>query len=137
MTVLTLSECEVCVWSQVLTCEISTLHKLLRRVVRPCGEVVKTEHLRSSPKIECVVMRITEEQALKVRCPTCGAKRGEKCELSTGLPPDRTPSRSATGGLRTVKFSANSESTETKGGSSYPTLNRKSPLFLSLQVSRA
>lgn len=89
------------------------------------------------PKIECVVTRVTEEQALKVRCPTCGAKRGEKCELSTGLPPDRAPLRSATGGLRTVKFSANSESTETKGGSSYPTLNRKSPLFLSLQVSRA
>ncbi len=26
------------------------------------------------------------EQALSVSCPTCGAKRGEKCELSTGLP---------------------------------------------------
>jgi len=26
-----------------------------------------------------------KEQALTVRCPTCGAKPGEKCELSTGL----------------------------------------------------
>ncbi len=25
-------------------------------------------------------------QALSVRCPTCGAKPGEKCELGTGLP---------------------------------------------------
>ena len=27
-----------------------------------------------------------KESALSVRCPTCGAKPGEKCELSTGLP---------------------------------------------------
>jgi hypothetical protein len=33
-----------------------------------------------------VAMKVTEKQALAVRCPTCGAKRGEKCELSTGLP---------------------------------------------------
>jgi len=31
-------------------------------------------------------MKITEKQAQSVRCPTCGAKPGEKCELSTGLP---------------------------------------------------
>jgi len=31
-------------------------------------------------------MPTKKEQALKVRCPTCGAKPGEKCELSTGLP---------------------------------------------------
>jgi len=31
-------------------------------------------------------MKVTEKQALAVRCPTCGAKPGEKCELSTGLP---------------------------------------------------
>jgi hypothetical protein len=31
-------------------------------------------------------MRVTEKQALTVRCPTCGAKPGEKCELGTGLP---------------------------------------------------
>ncbi len=33
-----------------------------------------------------VVMKVTERQALTVRCPTCGAKPGEKCELSTGQP---------------------------------------------------
>ncbi len=33
-------------------------------------------------------MRKTEKNdklALSVRCPTCGAKPGEKCELSTGM----------------------------------------------------
>jgi hypothetical protein len=41
-----------------------------------------------------VVMKAEKEQALRFRCPTCGAKPGEKCELHTGLPrtephPDR------------------------------------------------
>lgn len=31
-------------------------------------------------------MKVSEKQALKVRCPTCGAKPGEKCELGTGVP---------------------------------------------------
>jgi len=31
-----------------------------------------------------VAMKVTEKQTLSVRCPTCGAKVGEKCELSTG-----------------------------------------------------
>ena len=31
-------------------------------------------------------MKTKQEQALAVRYPTCGAKPGEKCELSTGLP---------------------------------------------------
>jgi hypothetical protein len=29
---------------------------------------------------------LTPKQLLAVRCPTCGAKSGEKCELSTGQP---------------------------------------------------
>jgi hypothetical protein len=29
-------------------------------------------------------MKVSEKQVLSVRCPTCGAKPGEKCELSTG-----------------------------------------------------
>jgi hypothetical protein len=33
-----------------------------------------------------VVMKAEKEQALAVRCPTCGAKPREKCELNTGLP---------------------------------------------------
>lgn len=33
-----------------------------------------------------VAMKVTEKQAIAVRCPTCGAKPGEKCELSTGQP---------------------------------------------------
>jgi hypothetical protein len=31
-------------------------------------------------------MKAKKKQALAVRCPICGAKAGEKCELSTGLP---------------------------------------------------
>ena len=39
----------------------------------------------------------TEKEALAVRCPTCGAKPREKCELNNGLPrtephPARRPS---------------------------------------------
>ena len=33
-----------------------------------------------------VVMKAKQKLAMAVRCPTCGAKPGEKCELSTGLP---------------------------------------------------
>jgi len=31
-------------------------------------------------------MKAKKKEALAVCCPTCGAKPGEKCELSTGLP---------------------------------------------------
>src|SRR5690242_3923359 len=31
-------------------------------------------------------MKTTQKEASAIRCPTCGAKPGEKCELSTGLP---------------------------------------------------
>jgi len=31
-------------------------------------------------------MKAGKNPALLVRCPTCGAKPGEKCELNTGLP---------------------------------------------------
>jgi hypothetical protein len=31
-------------------------------------------------------MSAKKDPALAVRCPTCGAKRGEKCELGTGQP---------------------------------------------------
>jgi len=39
-------------------------------------------------------VKIKPKKELAVRCPTCGAKPGEKCELSTGMPrtdshPDR------------------------------------------------
>jgi len=38
-------------------------------------------------------MKPEKDPALIVRCPTCGAKPREKCELSTGLP--RTDSHAA------------------------------------------
>jgi len=31
-------------------------------------------------------VKVTQKQALAVPCPTCGAKPGQKCALSTGLP---------------------------------------------------
>jgi hypothetical protein len=31
-------------------------------------------------------MKAVKDPTLAVRCPTCGAKVGEKCELSTGQP---------------------------------------------------
>src|SRR5713226_8627618 len=37
-------------------------------------------------------MRAKQKLAMEVRCPTCGAKPGEKCELSTGQPRN-TPHR--------------------------------------------
>jgi hypothetical protein len=51
---------------------------------QPAGE--KTEH--------DAVMKTKKDLSLAVRCPTCGATPGEKCELSTGQPrtaphPDR------------------------------------------------
>jgi len=36
--------------------------------------------------MQYVAMRVTQQEALAVQCPTCGAKPGEKCELSTGQP---------------------------------------------------
>jgi len=32
------------------------------------------------------VMKALKDPILAVRCPTCGGKPGEKCELSTGQP---------------------------------------------------
>lgn len=31
-------------------------------------------------------MKVLRELALRIRCPVCGAKPKQKCELSTGLP---------------------------------------------------
>jgi len=32
------------------------------------------------------IVKLTQEQILAIRCPTCGAAPGEKCELGTGMP---------------------------------------------------
>jgi len=32
------------------------------------------------------IMKSDLKQILSIRCPTCGAKVGEKCELNTGQP---------------------------------------------------
>jgi hypothetical protein len=48
--------------------------------------VVKIDHRAAEQTRIMYPMRISEKQALTVRCPTCGAKPGEKCELGTGQP---------------------------------------------------
>jgi hypothetical protein len=48
--------------------------------------VVKIDHSCRATNPHYGTMKVTEKQALAVRCPTCGAKVGEKCELSTGQP---------------------------------------------------
>jgi len=46
--------------------------------------LVTVEHLFAE---RCyVAVKDKKEQTLTVSCPACGAKPGEKCELSTGLP---------------------------------------------------
>jgi hypothetical protein len=56
----------------------STLGQTSERLLeafRKHSDLAHIEAAKPSPK-----------QILSVRCPTCGAKPGEKCELSTGLP---------------------------------------------------
>ncbi len=48
--------------------------------------VVRIEHLVVEHMAHHLAMKTKNVPALKVRCPTCGAKPGERCELSTGLP---------------------------------------------------
>jgi hypothetical protein len=51
----------------------------------PCA-LVTIDQIPAKVWLHYLAMKVTEKQALAVRCPTCGAKPGEKCELSTGLP---------------------------------------------------
>jgi len=50
----------------------------------------------------CETMQAKRKLALSVRCPTCGAKPGEKCELSTGLPRTEPHRDRRLGGLEKV-----------------------------------
>jgi hypothetical protein len=51
----------------------------------PCA-MVTIDQIPAKDWLHYLAMKVTEKQALAVRCPTCRAKPGEKCELSTGLP---------------------------------------------------
>lgn len=50
------------------------------------NDMVRIDHFSLNPVAHYAAMKVSEKQALSVRCPTCGARPGEKCELSTGLP---------------------------------------------------
>jgi len=48
--------------------------------------VVKIEQPATLGSCNIQEMKVRRDPALTVRCPTCGAKPGEKCELCIGLP---------------------------------------------------
>jgi len=48
--------------------------------------VVRIDQFLPWYPVQYAVMKVTEKKVLSIRCPTCGARPGEKCELSTGLP---------------------------------------------------
>ncbi|HEY1677873.1 MAG TPA: hypothetical protein VGG04_09220 [Candidatus Sulfotelmatobacter sp.] len=48
--------------------------------------LVTIDHFVAGQRLIVETMKAKKKLALAVRCPTCGAKPGEKCELSTGLP---------------------------------------------------
>jgi hypothetical protein len=48
--------------------------------------LVKTDHSSRRPTLHYLAMKVTQKQTQAVRCPTCGAKPGERCELTTGQP---------------------------------------------------
>jgi hypothetical protein len=53
---------------------------------RQARDLVRIDQLSPEYPVQYVAMKVSQKQALSIRCPTCGAKPGEKCELSTGLP---------------------------------------------------
>lgn len=67
---------------------LSTRHgqKRLSTLHSTHSGLVTIDQLRVEYTGHYATMKVSEKQALLVRCPTCGAKPGEKCELSTGLP---------------------------------------------------
>ena len=48
--------------------------------------MVTIDHLAANRILHYEVMKVLRELALLIRCPVCGAKPKQKCELSTGLP---------------------------------------------------
>jgi hypothetical protein len=47
--------------------------------------MVKIDRAFAAEQGMLLSMSTKKDEALTVRCPTCGARLGEKCELSTGL----------------------------------------------------
>ena len=52
--------------------------------------LVKIDHLVPGATHHYVFMKAKKKATLAIRCPTCGAKPGEKCELGTGQPRTET-----------------------------------------------
>ena len=48
--------------------------------------LITIDHLIAEHHSNMYSMKAEREKVLAVRCPTCGARPGEKCELGTGQP---------------------------------------------------
>jgi hypothetical protein len=48
--------------------------------------LVTVDQFISFPGRILLVMKAGKDKTLLFRCPTCGAKPGEKCELNSGTP---------------------------------------------------
>jgi hypothetical protein len=49
-------------------------------------KLVKIDQRTVLAAVQNAAMKAKKDLALAIRCPTCGAKPGERCELSTGQP---------------------------------------------------
>ncbi len=65
--------------------KIAHFSRTAKKLYGTCVMVI-IDHFAVLPMRHYAVMKTKKEQALTVRCPTCGARPGQKCELSTGLP---------------------------------------------------
>ena len=65
---------------------LTIFEKFARMLLFTKHAVFTIEQLVCEHPAHHVAMKSNKVPALKVRCPICGAKPGEKCELSIGLP---------------------------------------------------
>lgn len=66
--------------------EFTIDRKRKRKKARSDVNLVTIAQLFAEQRCRIVVMTAEQKRVLALRCPTCGAKPGEKCELSTGQP---------------------------------------------------
>jgi hypothetical protein len=62
-----------------------TVYKITT-IARAKAASSKARSARSAAKKATRQAELSPNRVLSIRCPTCGAAPGEKCELSTGLP---------------------------------------------------
>ena len=70
----------------MVTTSIASYHASRSQLRFDSPFVVRIDQLVGKRCWHYAVIKNKKEQSLTVRCPTCGALPGQKCELSTGLP---------------------------------------------------